>query len=86
MFPEHEGLRSAHRVLNSPTGPAGTAPAEPVTDQELDWLRDPPESVRGKWVALSGSELVAVAEKLMDLVKVLRLRKLNQRALVHRVE
>jgi hypothetical protein len=86
LFPHHDGVRSAHRVLNSPTGPAGKAPAEPATDEEIDWLQHPPESVRGKWVALSGSELVATAEKLADLVKALRARNFNQRALLHHVE
>lgn len=85
-FPDHDEIRSAHYVLNSPAGPVGTAPPEPPTDEEFEWLRNPPESVRGKWVALSGREMVATADKLVDLVKTLRSQNPRKRALVHRIE
>ena len=62
LFPDSDEIASADRVLNSPTGPVGTAPPEPSTDEEIEWLRDPPESLRGKWVALSGREVLAVAD------------------------
>lgn len=85
-FPEHKEIASAHRVLNSPTGPVGTAPSEPATDEEFDWLRNPPDCVRGKWVALSGRKVLAVADKLADLVKTLQSHDPRPKALVHRVE
>jgi len=85
-FPDSKEIASADRVLNSPTGPVGTAPPEPATDEELEWLRHPPEALRGKWVALSGREVLAVAEKLGDLVQTLRSHDPREKALVHRIE
>ncbi len=82
-FPEHAGIQSAKRILND--GEATVAPGgpEPSTTEEFNWLRQPPESARGKWVALVGSEMVASADTLAELTACLRLQEPAKPALVH---
>jgi hypothetical protein len=85
-FPDHEDIQSAHRVLNGPRGPVGTVPAEPPVDEELDWLRNAPESLRGQWVAVSGSKMLAAAEDFDDLMEELRARYPRTKTVVHLIE
>ncbi len=58
---------------------------EPSTGQEVDWLTDPPESARGRWVALIGRQVVAMADSARELKKALGSLDLEQNPLVHRV-
>ncbi len=84
-FPGHEEIRNAARVLGD--GTATVRPGhEPSREEELAWLRNPPESVRGKWVALVGSEMVGADESLADLIQVLDTKSFPKRPLVHRVD
>ncbi len=85
-FPDHEKIHSAHQVLNSPKGPIGSAPSEPPTDQELEWLSGAPESLGGQWVAVSGSELLAADEDLDAVMRALGSEHSDRRALVHYLE
>ncbi len=84
-FPDHPGLRIMNRGLNERqvrTRPAtGQGRAE-----ELEWLRNPPESVRGKWVALVGNEVVAAADALAEVMESLKSMTLPKTPLVHRVD
>lgn len=54
--------------------------------EEFEWLRNPPESARGKWVALIGSEMVAMGEALAEVMESLKTMNLPKTPLVHRVE
>jgi hypothetical protein len=85
-FPEHAGIRQAKRILNDGKATVGSGGPEPGTADEFDWLRHPPESARGKWVALVGREMVAAADTLAELMGDLRSQKLPKPALVHRIE
>ncbi len=85
-FPNHRRLANAWKIFQR-SGKAVRRPAtEPNRRREMAWLRNPPASIRGKWVALVGSEMVAVAGSLPELVKSLRSRSLPKPALVHRVD
>lgn len=86
QFPNHEGLRTAHRVLNVGKASVNSGGTEPSTTEEFDWLRRAPESVRGKWVALVGQELVGMADTLTELTDALRAKRFDKPALVHRVD
>ncbi len=65
--PDHEGLRRIHELLN-----VGRSYRRPATGddvrEEIEWLRDPPEEYRGKWVAVIGRKVVGSAESLKELV------------------
>ncbi len=67
MHPDHPGLRRMHEVLN-----VGRSRRRPGTGrstrEELEQLRDPPNELRGKWVAVVGREIVGVADSLKELV------------------
>ncbi len=54
--------------------------------EELEWLRNPPESVRGKWVALVGKEVVATADALAEVMESLKSMTLPKTPLVHRID
>ena len=85
-FPEHAGLQNAKRILNDGKATVGSGGPEPSTTEEFDWLRHPPESARGKWVALVGSKMVAAADTLAEVTDCLRSLKLPKPALVHHIE
>jgi hypothetical protein len=79
-------LQAAKRILDSGGNPTLRPARGAGTSQELDWLRDPPQWARGKWVALAGREAVASAETLPDLVERLDSMELPKEPLVHRVD
>jgi len=84
-FPRHAEVNRMNRGLNRWT--ATTRPTdEPDRTEELAWLRHPPESARGKWVALLGREMVASAETLAEVMRRLESLNLPTVPLVHRVE
>ena len=65
--PDHPDLLRIHQVLN-----VGRSERRPATGrstrEDLEWLRDPPDEYRGKWVALIGREVVGAAASLKELV------------------
>ncbi len=65
--PDHPGLRRIHELLN-----VGRSRRRPATGrslrEELEQLRDPPDELRGKWVAVLGHEIVGIADSLKELV------------------
>lgn len=76
-FPDHDRIRLAKRVLND--GKASSNPyVQPTATAEFEWLDDPPEEARGKWIALVGSELVAMADCLDELMAALKTRNLQR--------
>ena len=81
-FPGHAELANANRVLA--VGRATPHPGtEPSTDEEFEWLRDPPAWAYGKWVALVGREAVAVADTLAEVMDTIRSADLPKKPLVH---
>ena len=84
-FPGHGAIETMNRGLNGRI--ASTCPANGHSRrEEFVWLENPPESVRGKLVALAGSEMVASADTMSELMAALKLRKLSKMPLVHRIE
>jgi len=65
--PDHPGLRRIHELLNVGRSYRRPATGYDVRD-ELEWLRDPPEEMRGKWVAVVGRQVVGLAESLKQLM------------------
>lgn len=59
---------------------------QPSTDEEFGWLKDPPEWARGKWVALIGSEAVASADTLDELMELVGSRKDSTAPLAVRID
>jgi len=86
-FPDHPRLKLIWRVFDN-RGKSWIAPGgpEPSTDEEFEWLRHPPEWARGKWVALVGSEAVAVGDTLKEVAESVRSQNLPKRPLVHRID
>ncbi len=84
-FPDHPGIRTMNRGLNDWRVTTHTATGVDRTE-EYAWMRNPPESVRGKWVALVGSEVAAAADTLAEVIEILRPRQLPKPALMLRVE
>ncbi len=74
-----------HRALNKRV--ASTSPAgDHSRKEEFAWLRNPPESARGRLVALIDGEMVASAQTMSELTAALKAMNLSKMPLVHRVE
>ena len=86
QFPRHAKIRNVKRILNDGRSTPSSEGPEPGSREELEWLSDPPEMARGKWVALIGSELVGLADTLADLMESLSSRSLPRKPLVHHLE
>ncbi len=86
-FPDHRRLNSIWKVFDT-GGKSWIAPggSEPSRREELEWLRHPPEWARGKWVALVGSDTVAVGDTLKEVTDSVRTQELAKQPLVHRVD
>lgn len=84
-FPGHPDVAGMNRALNE--WAATSHPATGVDrSEETDWMRqDPPDSLRGKIVALVGAEIVATADSMAELGRQLRSLSLPKRPLVFRV-
>lgn len=74
-FPDHARVRGAWGIFDpkNKARPSSIGP-QPSTREEFDWLKDPPEWARGKWVALVGAEAVATADTLDELMQALTSR------------
>ena len=83
-FPDHDEIQLARRIFSEAEATPNPF-VQPTTAAEIEWLNDPPEETRGKWVALVGSELVGLAETLADLVKQLEEKDLQQLPLVQQI-
>ncbi|HEX9732045.1 MAG TPA: DUF5678 domain-containing protein [Thermoanaerobaculia bacterium] len=85
-FPDNRRVRGAWSIFDnrnkakvSPMGP------RPSRREEFAWLRNPPAWAYGKWVALLGSETVAVADTLAEVLEILKSKTLSRQPLVHRI-
>lgn len=86
-FPSHARVKNAWSIFER-EGKATVGPqaSEPDREKEREWLRDPPASARGKWVALLGKEMIDAADTLRELEESLSSRELPKPALVHYVD
>ena len=85
-FPEHDGIANARRVLNDGKATVGTGGPQPSREADFEWLRNAPESVRGKWVALVGGKMIGASETLAELAQSLEDRTFPCTPLVHRLD
>ncbi len=87
LYPEHPRVRGVWSIFDN-RDKATVVPGsdEPSTVEELEWLENPPEWAHGKWVALLGSEIVASAETLAEVVEILRSKSLPRQPLIHRID
>lgn len=85
-YPGHAGLQAAQRVLNEGAAKAVPGVQGVSRKEEFRWLRNPPASARGKWVALVGASMVGAADTLEELAMTLRSSRLAKPPLVHRVD
>ena len=86
-FPEHPEIQKLWRVFdNRGKSWVVEGETEPSTDDEFEWLRKAPDWARGKWVALIGREVVAMADSLKEVVDTISGLDLQRRPLVHRVD
>ncbi len=84
-FPGHPEIRRMHQALNEWTARSRPASGRD-TSEEFEWLENPPASARGKWVALVGSEAVALADTLIEVVASLKSMELPKTPLIHRLD
>ncbi len=65
--PRNPEILNIHSILNE-----GRSYTRPATGrnlrEEYEWLRNPPEEHRGKWVALIGREVAGCAATLKELL------------------
>jgi hypothetical protein len=83
-FPDHDRIRLARHILND----AKATPdpyVQPTAGAEIEWLKEPPEEARGKWVALIGSEVVSMADSADELMTTLRSKNLEHLPVVQYV-
>lgn len=85
-FPEHPRVRNAWRIFDTRANAIRRPGNEPSRSEEFNWLRNPPETARGKWVALVGKEMVAAADSLKELVESIRSLRLSSPPLVHHLD
>ena len=76
-FPGHEQIRLARHIL-SVSKATPNRYVQPTATAEIEWLENPPEEARGKWVALIGRDLVAMADSPQELRTVLQDKKFDQ--------
>ena len=84
-FPQHSRLQDARRALAG-KAKIGSGGPESGIEEELRWLADPPAEARGKWVALSGSEMIGCADTAKDLLGSLRSGSSFPKALVVHID
>jgi len=86
-FPDHHRTQWAWSIFERRgRSRIGTGGPEPGRDKEFEWLRNPPDWARGKWVALVGSEVVAAGDTLAEVAAALRGRTFPRRPLAHRID
>ncbi len=66
-YPRHSEIQSTHRFLNESRSYKKPASGRSLR-AELEWLQDPPQEYRGKWVALIGREVVGAAKTAKELL------------------
>lgn len=83
-YPEYAEIQKARRILDQREATPNPM-VEPTTSDEIEWLQSPPESARGKWVALIGRQVVGMAHSARELKKILQSKDLPQKPLIHHI-
>ena len=86
--PQHVRVERAWSIFDN-RGKARAVPSkleQKSREEELRWLKNPPESARGKCVALLGSEVIGMSESLAKLTEKVNSMNLPHSALVHYIE
>ena len=81
-FPDHPWLKKTDRVIN-PKGVVSQQADAPDRKREFAWLREHSGEYRGNWVALLGDRLLASGPELAAVLREIRSRGLESKALVH---
>jgi len=68
LFPEHERVQRAARVLAPPVVRSVHPPRARGLDISMAWLAEHAHQYRGKWVAVRGGQLLGVADSLAELM------------------
>jgi len=68
-FPDHPELQKMAYILAPPKVTVADRPPDPSARGNMAWLKRHWDDYRGKWVALRGGELLAVADSLDGLVE-----------------
>ncbi len=76
-FPNDSKIQLARQVL-AEGEPSPNTFVQPTVSAEIEWLRQPPQEARGKWIALIGSELVGMADTAEELMAALRSEHFEQ--------
>ena len=76
-FPDDPKIRTARRVFAESEATPNLF-VQPTAGAEIEWLRQPPDDARGKWVALIGSKLVGIADSAEELFASLRSERFEQ--------
>ncbi len=83
-FPDHPWLEKTDRVIN-PKGIVSQQADAPDRTREFAWLRQHSARYRGCWVALLEERLLAAGPELATVLREVRSRGLESKALVHHV-
>ena len=76
-FPDHPKIALAQRPL-APPRVRSTELAQATVEAERKWLANPPAEALGKWVALVGAKVVAMADSIDELAAIVRASNLEQ--------
>lgn len=68
LFPEHERVQRAARVLAPPVVRSVHPPRARGLDVSMAWLSEHAHQYRGKWVAVREGQLLGVADSLAELM------------------
>lgn len=85
QFPENEELHALHKIT-APRRAARSPVTHPPRDREVRWLAEHRHDYKGRWVALNGRELLAVAETMKQLLSALSALEVQGSPLIHKVE
>jgi hypothetical protein len=68
-YPSHAELQKMAYILAPPKVTVSTRPPDPSAKGNMAWLKKHWDEYRGRWVALRGGELLAVADSLDGLIE-----------------
>jgi hypothetical protein len=84
-WPKDQGLLRLQRVI-SPGRVVAKEKQYKDRRSEISWIAENRQTYKGKWVALMGDQLIAMADDLKTLLDDLRERQLEEAPLIHRLD